>query len=206
MNLNSVEPNLENRLGSIEVVTGSMFSGKTEEMLRRLRRARIARQRVQVFKPKLDVRYGHDKVKSHSGTEFQATAVQACAEIFDRMGTGTTVVAIDEAQFFEPEITEVCDRLAQKGVRVIVAGLDQDFRGEPFGSMPLLLAQAEHVQKFHAICMVCGQAASRTQRMIDGRPAFYEEPIVLVGGSESYEARCRSHHEVPHQAKLQAED
>ncbi|HJN42032.1 MAG: thymidine kinase [Anaerolineales bacterium] len=192
--------------GSIEVVTGSMFSGKTEEVLRRLRRARIARQQVQVFKPKLDVRFGRDKVKSHSGAEFQAAAVEASAEILDCVNADTTVVAIDEAQFFDPDLTEICDRLAQRGVRVIVAGLDQDFRGEPFGPMPLLLAQAEHVHKLHAICMVCGQAASRTQRMIDGRPAFYEEPIVLVGGSDSYEARCRVHHEVPHQAEIQAEN
>ena len=192
--------------GSIEVVTGSMFSGKTEEVLRRLRRARIARQRVQVFKPKMDMRYGRDKVRSHAGAEFHATAVEDCAEILDRVNGDTTVVAIDEAQFFDPDLTRICDRLAQRGVRVIVAGLDQDFRGEPFGPMPLLLAQAEHVHKLHAICMVCGQAASRTQRMIDGRPAFYEEPIVLVGGSDSYEARCRVHHEVPHQAEIQAEN
>ena len=185
-----------------QIITNRDRQGRTQEMLRRLRRARIARQRVQVFKPKLDVRYGQDEVKSHSGAEFQATAVQDCAEIFDCLREDTTVVAIDEAQFFEPDITDVCDRLAQKGVRVIVAGLDQDFRGEPFGPMPLLLAQAEHVHKFHAICMVCGQSASRTQRMINGRPAFYEEPTVLVGGSESYEARCREHHEVPHQPDI----
>jgi thymidine kinase len=206
MNESGGEPGASVGNGSIEVVTGSMFSGKTEEVLRRLRRARIARQQVQVFKPKLDVRFGRDKVKSHSGAEFQATAVEACAEILDRVKTDTTVVAIDEAQFFDPDLTRICDRLAQRGVRVIVAGLDQDFRGEPFGPMPLLLAQAEHVHKLHAICIVCGQAASRTQRMIDGRPAFYEAPIVLVGGSESYEARCRDHHEVPHQAEMLAED
>ena len=200
MNYNVVEPSVNGVRGWIEVVTGSMFSGKTEEMLRRLRRARIARQQVQVFKPKLDVRYGQNKVTSHSGAKFHATAVAGCDEILGRLDEDTNVVAIDEAQFFGPEITKVCDRLANKGVRVIVTGLDQDFRGEPFGPMPLLLAQAEHVHKLHAICMVCGQAASRTQRMIDGRPAFYDEPIVLVGGSESYEARCRDHHEVPHQS------
>ena len=185
--------------GLIEVVTGSMFSGKTEEMLRRLRRARIARQQVQVIKPKLDSRYGNNKVKSHAGAEFQAIGVEGSSEILGLVSTGTTVVAIDEIQFFDTEIVEVCDRLAEDGIRVIVAGLDQDFRGEPFGSMPLLLARAEHVDKLQAICMVCGGSASRTQRMIDGRPAYYEEPTVLVGGSESYEARCREHHEVPHQ-------
>lgn len=205
MNLTAIEPNV-NDTGSIEVVTGSMFSGKTEEVLRRLRRASIARQQVQVFKPKLDVRYGKDKLRSHSGSQFQATSVEACADILDRLDVDTTVVAIDEAQFFTFEIIKVCDRLAQNGIRVIVAGLDQDFRGEPFGPMPLLLAHAEHVHKLHAICMVCGQAASRTQRMIDGRPAFYEEPIVLVGGSESYEARCREHHEVPHQSEIEEDD
>ena len=206
MKRNRFETSVNDGAGSLEVVTGSMFSGKTEEMLRRLRRARIARQKVQVFKPKLDVRYAHDKVKSHSGSEFQATAVQSCAEIFDRLDADTTVVAIDEVQFFEHEITEACYRLAQRGVRVIVAGLDQDFRGEPFGPMPLLLAHAEQVDKLHAICVVCGQSASRTQRMIDDRPAFYEEPTVLVGGSESYEARCREHHEVPHRNENHAED
>ena len=184
--------------GSIEVVTGSMFSGKTEEMLRRLRRARIARQKVQVFKPELDVRYGHGKVKSHAGSEFRATPVQAADDILDLLDVDTTVVAIDEVQFFKQQITEVCHQLAQRGIRVIVAGLDQDFRGAPFGPMPLLLANAEQVDKLHAICVVCGLNASRTQRMIDGRPAFHDEPTVLVGGSESYEARCRIHHEVPH--------
>lgn len=199
MNRNGVEPRLNGSRGWIEVVTGSMFSGKTEEMLRRLRRARIARQQVQVFKPKLDLRYGQNNVTAHSGAKFNATSVENCDEILDGLDEDTNVVAIDEAQFFGPEITRVCDTLAKKGIRVIVTGLDQDFRGEPFGPMPLLLAQAEHVHKLHAICMVCGQAASRTQRMIDGRPAFYDEPIVFVGGSESYEARCRDHHEVPHQ-------
>ena len=192
--------------GLIEVVTGSMFSGKTEEMLRRLRRARIARQQVQVFKPKLDLRYGRSKVRSHAGAEFQAIGVQSCSEILDLLIPDTTVVAIDEAQFFDPEIVEVCDYLAEQGIRVIVAGLDQDFRGEPFGSMPLLLSRAEHVDKLQAICMVCGGSASRTQRMIDGRPAFYEEPTVLVGGSESYEARCREHHAIPHQLKTRSNE
>ena len=206
MKANGFEDTIHVVSGSIEVVTGSMFSGKTEEMLRRLRRARIARQQVQVFKPKLDLRYGHDKVKSHAGSELQAIGVSSCSEIFDLLNPDTTVVAIDEVQFFEPEIVEVCDRLAEQGIRVIVTGLDQDFRGAPFGSMPLLLSRAEHVDKLQAICMVCGGSASRTQRMIDGRPAFYEEPTVLVGGSESYEARCREHHEVPHQLNTLSQD
>ena len=185
--------------GWIEVVTGSMFSGKTEELLRRIRRATIAKQHVQVFKPKLDHRYGTNKVTSHVGANFTATPVENSEEILVILNEETTVVAIDEAQFFDEELTEVCSELAGKGIRVIVAGLDQDFRGTPFGPMPIILALAEHVSKLHAICVVCGRDASRTQRMIDGRPAYFEEPTVVVGGSESYEARCRVHHEVPHQ-------
>ena len=184
--------------GWIEVVTGSMFSGKTEELLRRIRRATIAKQNVQVFKPKLDHRYGTDKVTSHAGANFTATPVENSAEILETLAEETTVIAVDEAQFFDDGLTEVCTILAGKGIRVIVAGLDQDFRGDPFGPMQLILALAEHVRKLHAICVVCGKDASRTQRMIDGRPAYYEEPTVVVGGSESYEARCRIHHDVPH--------
>ena len=184
--------------GWIEVVTGSMFRGKTEELLRRIRRATIAKQNVQVFKPKLDHRYGTDKVTSHAGANFTATPVENSAEILETLAEETTVIAVDEAQFFDDGLTEVCTILAGKGIRVIVAGLDQDFRGDPFDPMPLILALAEHVRKLHAICVVCGKDASRTQRMIDGRPAYYEEPTVVVGGSESYEARCRIHHDVPH--------
>jgi thymidine kinase len=183
--------------GSIEVITGSMFSGKTDELIRRLRRARIARQNVQVFKPVIDNRYGLEKVTSHAGTEFEATPVHAAAQIAPLLRPDTTVVAIDEAQFFGPEVCSVCQQLAANGVRVIVAGLDQDFRGEPFGPMPQLLALAEDVTKLHAICAVCGQEASRTQRLIDNHPASYDQPVVVVGASELYEARCREHHDVP---------
>jgi thymidine kinase len=183
--------------GSLEVITGSMFSGKTDELIRRLRRARIARQNVQVFKPKVDTRYAAEKVTSHAGTEFEATAVGLSVEISPLLLEATTVVAIDEAQFFDPGITQVAQSLADRGLRVVVAGLDTDFRGEPFGSMPVLMAIAEQVDKLQAICMVCGQAATRTQRLIDGRPARYEDPVVAVGASELYEARCRRHHEVP---------
>ena len=184
--------------GWIEVVTGSMFSGKTEELLRRIRRATIAKQNVQVFKPKLDHRYGTDKVTSHAGANFTATPVENSSEILETLAEETTVIAVDEAQFFDDGLTEVCTILAGKGIRVIVAGLDQDFRGDPFGPMPIILSLAEQVSKLHAICVVCGKDASRTQRMIDGRPAYFEEPTVVVGGSESYEARCRTHHDVPH--------
>ena len=193
MNTNITDTN-----GWIEVVTGSMFSGKTEELLRRIRRATIAKQHVQVFKPKLDHRYGTNKVTSHAGANFTATPVENSAEILETLDSETTVVAVDEAQFFDAELTKVCTILADKGIRVIVAGLDQDFRGAPFGPMPIILSLAEQVSKLHAICVVCGKDASRTQRMIDGRPAYFEEPTVVVGGSESYEARCRTHHDVPH--------
>lgn len=184
--------------GWIEVVTGSMFSGKTEELVRRIRRATIAKQHVQVFKPKLDHRYGTNKITSHAGANFTATPVDSSKEILALLNKETTIVAVDEAQFFDKELTEVCSKLASQGIRVIVAGLDQDFRGDPFGPMPIILALAEQVSKLHAICVVCGRDASRTQRMIDGRPAYYDEPTVVVGGSESYEARCRTHHDVPH--------
>ncbi len=185
--------------GSIEVITGSMFSGKTDELIRRLRRARIARQKVQVFKPAIDIRYAVEKVKSHAGSEFDAVPVASADAITMLVEADTTVVAVDEAQFFDWHISEVCQNLAARGVRVICAGLDMDFRGEPFGPMPLLMAQAEQVDKLQAICQVCGDVASRTQRLIDGRPAFYDDPVVQVGGSEAYEARCREHHEVPRQ-------
>ncbi len=183
--------------GSIEVITGSMFSGKTDELIRRLRRARIARQLVQVFKPTIDIRYAVEKVTSHAGSEFDATPVNCAADSLALIRPDTTVVALDEAQFFEPEVGRYCQGLAERGLRVIVAGLDTDFRGEPFGPMPRLMAIAEHVDKLHAICAVCGDEASRTQRLIDGQPAYYDEPIVVVGASELYEARCRQHHAVP---------
>ncbi len=187
--------------GWIEVICGSMFSGKTEELIRRVRRARIARQKVQVFKPVLDNRYAIEKVTSHNGVHFQATPVQDAAELMARIEPDTTVVAVDEVQFFDWQIAEVCNKLADRGVRVIVAGLDMDFRGEPFGPMPLLMAQAERVDKLQAICVQCGAPASRTQRLINGKPAAYDDPIILVGASEVYEARCRHCHEVPHQEK-----
>jgi thymidine kinase len=187
--------------GSIEVITGSMFSGKTEELIRRLRRARIARQSVQVFKPVIDNRYSIEKVKSHAGSEFEATPVALVTEILPLVKAETTVVALDEAQFFPPEIVGVARALAARGVRVIVAGLDQDFRGEPFGAMPDFFSLAESVDKLHAICAVCGDEASRTQRLINGNPASYDDPVVVVGASEMYEARCREHHIVPRKPK-----
>ncbi|GAB4500028.1 MAG: thymidine kinase [Anaerolineales bacterium] len=183
--------------GLIEVVCGSMFSGKTDELIRRLVRATIARQKVQVFKPAIDVRYAVEKVASHTGSTFDAIPVEKAGEILNKVSEDTTVVGLDEAQFFDSEIVDVAQTLSDRGVRVIVAGLDMDFRGEPFGAMPVLMAIAESVLKLHAICMVCGDEASRTQRLVNGKPARYDEPVVIVGASELYEARCRLHHEVP---------
>jgi thymidine kinase len=184
-------------IGSLEVVCGSMFSGKTEELIRRLRRATIAREKVQVFKPAVDIRYAVEKVTSHAGMDFDAVPVACAADILDHIQPDTQVIGIDEAQFFDPEIVAVAQTLANRDIRVIVAGLDQDFRGEPFGSMPVLMTLAERVDKLTAICMVCGQPASRTQRLVNDRPARYNDPIVIVGASEMYEARCRKHHELP---------
>ena len=188
---------MKHDVGSIEVICGSMFCGKTEELIRRLRRARIAKQHLQVFKPALDNRYNHKKVTSHSGIDVDALPVSASSEILDGLDADTTVVGVDEVQFFDEGIVGVVEQLAQKGVRVIVTGLDMDFRGEPFGCMPQLMARAERVDKLQAICMVCGRAACRTQRLVDGEPAHANEPIVVVGAQEMYEARCREHHIVP---------
>jgi len=188
---------LKHHTGSIEVITGSMFCGKTDELIRRLRRATIARQKVQVFKPAIDDRYSVEKVTSHAGSEFDAMPIQSAKEIVRRLASDTTVVGIDEAQFFDSEIISISQQLADRGLRVLVAGLDTDFRGEPFGPMPVLMAKAEIVDKLHAICMVCGEPASRTQRLVDGNPARYDDPVVIVGADEMYEARCRNHHQVP---------
>jgi len=188
---------MKHTTGLIEVITGSMFSGKTDELIRRLRRARIARQKVQVFKPIIDNRYGVQKVKSHAGNEFDATPLQSSADINQNLDADTAVVAIDEAQFFDEGIVRVAQELASRGIRVLVAGLDTDFRGEPFGVMPTFMAIAERVDKLQAICMVCGEPASRTQRLVNGSPARYSDPVVIVGAAELYEARCREHHEVP---------
>jgi thymidine kinase len=180
-----------------------MFSGKTEELIRRVRRANIARQKVQVFKPVLDDRYEVEKVSSHDGLHLEAATVRDARQILALVEANSDVVAIDEVQFFDWTIADVCEELANQGKRVILAGLDMDFRGEPFGPMPLLMAQAESVEKLQAICVVCGAPASRTQRLIDGQPANYDDPVILVGASEVYEARCRRCHEVPPPKSLQ---
>ena len=188
---------MSEKIGSVEVVTGSMFCGKTDEMIRRLRRATIAKQKVQVFKPAIDKRYNSEKVVSHAGSEFDASPISSSAEILEVLREDTTVVAIDEAQFIDAGIVDVVNQLAESGIRVIVGGLDLDFRAEPFGSMPILISQAEKVSKLHAICMKCGEDASRTQRLVNGKPAHYDDPIVIVGADELYEARCRKCHVVP---------
>lgn len=188
---------MRHREGRIEVICGSMFCGKTEELIRRIRRAEIAQQKVQIFKPKLDDRFSKTDVISHSGHKAEAVAIEAPNEIIDQLDDDTTVVAIDEAQFLDVSIIPIINALSEQGIRVIVAGLDMDFRGEPFGVMPQIMACAEDVTKLHAICMVCGEYASHTQRLVNGMPASYDDPIILVGAKERYEARCRKHHKVP---------
>ena len=188
---------MKHHTGSIEVITGSMFCGKTDELIRRLRRATIARQKVQVFKPAIDNRYASEKVTSHAGSEFDALPVQSVEEVLKKLEPDTTVLGIDEAQFFDEDIINIIQQLADRGLRVIVAGLDTDFRGEPFGPIPTLMAKAEVVDKLHAICMVCGEPASRTQRLVNGEPARYDDPVGIVGAPEVHEARCRKHHLVP---------
>lgn len=188
---------MNRRTGHIEVICGSMFCGKTDELIRRLRRATIAKQKIQVFKPAIDGRYNLEKVTSHAGSEFDATPIASSQEILGQLNPETTVVAVDEAQFFDEGIVQVIDEMAESGLRVLVAGLDLNFKGEPFGCMPEIMARAERVDKLQAICMVCGEPASRTQRLVNGKPARYDDPVIIVGASELYEARCRLHHEVP---------
>lgn len=183
--------------GWIEVIAGPMYSGKSEELIRRIKRAKIARQKVQAFKPLIDIRYSVNDVVSHAGDRAVAIPVQSSAEIIELVDDDTEVIAIDEVQFFDDGLVNVCRTLADRNKRVICAGLDMDFRGEPFGPTPVLMATAEFVDKIQAICMVCGNQATRTQRLIDGSPARYTDPVVLVGATEAYEARCRKCHDVP---------
>jgi len=171
--------------GWIEVIVGSMFSGKSEELIRRLRRARIARQRVQVFKPRIDTRYSTDDIVSHGEMRMESSVVDSARELLEQIEPDTEVVGIDEGQFFDQELPSVCTTLADRGVRVIIAGLDQDYLGKPFEPMPQLLAIAEYITKTHAICMVCGNPANHTQRLVASGDR------VLVGAAGLYEARCR---------------
>ncbi|MBB5174096.1 thymidine kinase [Texcoconibacillus texcoconensis] len=183
--------------GWLEVICGSMFSGKSEELIRRVRRASFGKQYVQVFKPQIDDRYSEQEIASHNGTKVCATPIEHSKQMLECLEEMTQVVAIDEVQFFDDDVVSVVQQFANSGMRVIVAGLDQDFRGEPFGQVPNLLALAETVTKLQAICLSCGSPASRTQRLINGEPASYDDPVILVGASESYEPRCRHCHEVP---------
>jgi thymidine kinase len=180
-----MDAQIHGNLGWIEVICGSMFSGKSEELIRRLRRAQIARQRVQIFKPRIDTRYAEDHIVSHSEQKIASQLVSSSKEIMDFIDIRTEVIGIDEAQFFDGEIVGVCNRLADMGKRVIVAGLDQDYMGRPFEPMPQLLSIAEYITKTLAICVRCGNPANRTQRLIQS------DEVVVVGAAEIYEARCR---------------
>ncbi|NCO24342.1 MAG: thymidine kinase [Candidatus Infernicultor aquiphilus] len=182
--------------GWIEVICGSMFSGKSEELIRRVHRVQIAKKKVQVFKPTIDTRYSIQYIYSHNGTKIEAINISNSKELLEKTEPDTEVVAIDEAQFYDKGIVTICQKLADQGRRVMVAGLDQDFRGEPFGPIPELLAVAEYIDKLQAICMICGSPASRTQRLVNGKPAKYSDPIILIGAKETYEARCRKCHVV----------
>lgn len=190
-------PGFKHRDGWIEVICGGMFSGKSEELIRRIRRAKIAQLRVKAFKPLIDNRYHQEAIASHNGLIAEAIPVERAEEILALVDMSIDVIAIDEVQFFDSTIVDVCQKLADMGKRVICAGLDQDFRGKAFGPTPFLMAIAEYVTKLHAICVRCGAPASRTQRLIDGRPASESDPVILVGAAEQYEARCRHCHELP---------
>ena len=184
--------------GWIEVICGSMFAGKTEELIRRINRVHYAKKSIIVFKPAIDNRYDEKAVVSHANKRVDSIPVRTSQEILDNLNSLPYAVAIDEVQFFDRGLIDIVERLANSGVRVILAGLDLDFRGEPFGIMPELLARAEYITKLQSICQVCGAPATRTQRIIDGRPADYDDPIILVSASEKYEPRCRHCHQVPH--------
>lgn len=185
------------REGWIEVISGCMFAGKTEELIRRINVLSYAKKNIVVFKPKIDNRYSDSEIVSHSGAKVPCLVVEKAQDILKKIEADTEVVAIDEVQFFDKDIVEVCEYLADKGIRVMVAGLDKDFRGESFGVMPELLTRAEFVTKLTAVCAKCGAPATRTQRLVNGKPAGFEDPIVMVGADESYEPRCRHCHQVP---------
>lgn len=188
--------------GFIEVVCGPMFAGKTEELIRRIKRLQYAKQNIVVFNPKLDNRYSQSELVSHSNMRTQAYFIEKSTDAYDYIKEDTHAVIFDEAQFFDMNIVDVADDLADKGLRVIIGGLDRNFRGEPFGPMPFLLAKAEFVTKLTAICVKTGEPATRTQRIIDGKPADYNSEVILVSGHDYYEARSRHAHEVPNKPKF----
>ena len=183
--------------GYVEVISGCMFAGKTEELLRRIRVLSYGTQKIQLFKPLIDNRYDEHMVVSHNGTKHQSIQISKAKEILDHIDETSEIVAIDEVQFFDEDIVMVVDALANNGIRVMVAGLDLDFRGEPFGVVPELITKAEFVVKLTAICTKCGAPGTRSQRNINGKPADYYDPVIMVGASESYEAVCRHCHQVP---------
>lgn len=188
---------LINQNGWVEVICGSMFSGKSEELIRRVRQATFGNLSVRVFKPAIDDRFSEEEVVSHNGSSVIALPISKSEDIFNHIDKHVDIVGIDEVQFFDDHIVDVVNELANRGLRVILAGLDTDFRGEPFGVMPELMTLSESITKLNAICPICSSPASRTQRLINGKAASYDDPIILVGASESYEPRCRHHHEVP---------
>ena len=190
------------REGWIEVICGCMFAGKTEELIRRINVLSYARKNILVFKPKIDDRYSTTEIASHAGSKVPCIVISEAKEILDHVNYDTDVVAIDEVQFFDEDVVDICEYLADSGLRVMVAGLDKDFRGEPFGVLPDLLTRAEFVTKLTAVCTVCGSPATRTQRLVNGQPASYNDPLILVGASESYEARCRHCHQVKDKASV----
>lgn len=184
------------REGWIEVICGCMFAGKTEELIRRINVLSYARKNILVFKPQIDNRYSTTEIASHAGSKVPCIVINEAKEILDHVNYDTDVVAIDEVQFFDEDVVDICEYLADSGLRVMVAGLDKDFRGEPFGVLPDLLTRAEFVTKLTAVCAKCGAPATRTQRIINGKPASFNDPIVLVGAKEAYEPRCRHCHEI----------
>lgn len=189
---------VENRkFGWIECICGSMFSGKSEELLRRIKRGVIAKQKVLLFKPSIDNRYDENRVSTHNGNSYDSISIEKSSDILNFVkDTNYDIIGIDEIQFFDNDIVKIINKLADDGIRVIVAGLDMDFKAEPFHPMPEIMAISEMVTKLHAVCNKCGKEASRSQRLINGKPAKYDDPIVVIGASESYEARCRHCHEI----------
>ena len=189
---------VENRkFGWIECICGSMFSGKSEELLRRIKRGVIAKQKVLLFKPSIDNRYDENRVSTHNGNSYDSISIEKSSDILNFVkDTKYDIIGIDEIQFFDNDIVKIINKLADDGIRVIVAGLDMDFKAEPFHPMPEIMAISEMVTKLHAVCNKCGKEASRSQRLINGKPAKYDDPVVVIGASESYEARCRHGHEI----------
>ncbi len=191
----------KHRNGHIEIITGPMYAGKTEELIRRIRRAEYAKERIIVFKPAIDNRYAEGEVVSHNNSRTTSINIAKASDILRYVDEKTDLVAIDEVQFFDDEIVPIIESLASQGIRVIASGLDTNFRDEPFGPIPTLLAIAEEVDKLTAVCVICHRDATKTQRIVNGLPANYDDPEILVGAHESYEARCRHCHEVPGKPK-----